>query len=86
MPTVTRMPLVTAPHINQRAHRGVSQNDNTTSGPTVPPVRASVRNELLAAKGHDTVSPRPTFDQDVDVIDHRVLTQRSLYPYISSVR
>jgi hypothetical protein len=61
MRTVTRMPLVTAAHINQRADRGVSQNDNTTSGPPISTVRASVRDELLAAKRHDAVSPSPAF-------------------------
>ena len=70
MLTITRMPLVTAPHINQRAHRGGGQDDNTAPGATVTTIRSSQRDELLAAKGHDAVSSRPAFNQDFDVIDH----------------
>ena len=70
MLTVTRRPLVATSHLHQRAHRGVSQHHNTASGAAITTIRSSQRNELLAAKGHDAVSPRTCFDQDLDVIDH----------------
>jgi hypothetical protein len=73
MPTFAGMPLVTPTHIDQRADRGVSQHDNTTAISPITTIRPSSRHELLAAKGHNAVSPTACLNQDVDVIYHRFL-------------